>query len=411
MKFFFPDSQDQVDPTFDFVREESSPHRVRQRDDLYAHEALGHAPYDGILLSKAIADGIGSAGRYSAAHRNRLYREGMAKFFRLDAAGRSLEAMGDCGAFAYAREPVPPYTPDEVIDFYETCEFDCGFSVDHVILGFDANADEAPERVNPEWARRQALTIELAREFLRRHEARGCAFEPIGVAQGWSPRSYAAGVTALQHAGYTRVALGGMVPLKTPEILTCLDAVAAVLDPGVEIHMLGVTRLESITRFGEYGVTSFDSTSPFRQAFMDADDNYYRLDGALCAVRIPQSDGNTTLRNRIGAGELPQEKVRDLEEAALAGVRTYAANAASLENALDGVCAYEELITGRPARRADYERTLATRPWEACECGICQSAGVDVVLFRGKERNKRRGFHNLEIFRERLDRRLECQPA
>ena len=104
MKFFFPDSQDQVDPSFDFVREESSPHRVRQRDDLYAHEALGHAPYDGILLSKAIVDGIGSAGRYSAAHRNRLYREGMAKFFRLDASDRPLEAMGDCGAFAYARE-------------------------------------------------------------------------------------------------------------------------------------------------------------------------------------------------------------------------------------------------------------------------------------------------------------------
>jgi hypothetical protein len=387
MKFFFPDSQDQIDPTFDFVLEESSPYRVRQRDDLYAHEALGHAPYDGILLSKAIIDGIGAAGRYSAAHRNRLYREGMAKFFRFDAADRSLEAMGDCGAFAYVREPVPPYTPDEVIDFYEACEFDCGFSVDHVILGFDARADEAPDNVEPEWKGRQALTIELATEFLGRHEARRCAFEPIGVAQG------------------------GMVPLKTPEILTCLDAVAAVLESGVEVHLLGVTRLESIAQFEDYGVTSFDSTSPFRQAFMDADDNYYELDRALCAVRIPQSDGNTTLRNRIGAGELPQEKVRDLEDAALAGVRAYAANADSLENALDAVCSYEELVTGRPARRADYERTLATRSWEVCECGVCQSAGVDVVLFRGKERNKRRGFHNLEIFRERLDRRLECEPA
>jgi len=411
MKFFFPDSQDQIDPTFDFVREESSPYRVRQRDDRYAHEALGHAPSDGILLSKAIVDGIGSAGRYTAAHRNRLYREGMAKFFRLDAADRPLEAMGDCGAFAYARERMPPYTPDEVIDFYETCEFDCGFSVDHVILGFDPKADEAPDRVDPEWTRRQALTIKLATDFLRRHQARRCAFEPIGVAQGWSAGSYAAAVTALQHAGYARVALGGMVPLKTPEILICLDAVAGVLDPGVEIHMLGVTRLDSITRFGDYGVTSFDSTSPFRQAFMDADDNYYELDGALCAVRIPQSDGNTTLRNRIGAGQLPQEKVRDLEDAALASVRAFARKTTSLENALDAVCSYEELVTGRPARRADYARTLAARPWDVCECGVCQSAGVDVVVFRGKERNKRRGFHNLEIFRERLERRLERQPA
>ena len=230
-------------------------------------------------------------------------------------------------------------------------------------------ADQTPERVDPDWVRRQALTFELAEKFLRRHEARGCKFEPIGVAQGWSAGSYAAAVTALQDVGYARVALGGMVPLKTPEILRCLDAVAAVLESGVEIHLLGVTRLESITRFGDYGVTSFDSTSPFRQAFMDADDNYYQLDGALCAVRIPQSDGNTRLRNLIGAGQLPQDEVRALEDAALAGVRAYADETTSLEDALDAVCSYEELVTGRPARRADYETTLAARPWDACVVG------------------------------------------
>ena len=40
MKFFFPDSQDQIDPGFDFITEEKGAFRVRQRDDLYAHEAL-----------------------------------------------------------------------------------------------------------------------------------------------------------------------------------------------------------------------------------------------------------------------------------------------------------------------------------------------------------------------------------
>jgi hypothetical protein len=38
--FFFPDSQDQIDPSFDFERELSSPDRVRQRDDRYAHEVI-----------------------------------------------------------------------------------------------------------------------------------------------------------------------------------------------------------------------------------------------------------------------------------------------------------------------------------------------------------------------------------
>jgi aspartate-semialdehyde dehydrogenase len=32
--------------------------------------------------------------------------------------------------------------------------------------------------------------------------------------------------------------------------------------------------------------------------------------------------------------------------------------------------------------------------------------GIDVAVFRGSERNKRRGFHNLCVFRQRLDRTL-----
>ena len=108
---------------------------------------------------------------------------------------------------------------------------------------------------------------------------------------------------------------------------------------------------------------------------------------------------------------MPQEKVRKLEDEALAQVRAYAAKDTSLAAAIGAVCDYETLITGAPARRDDYHRTLAARPWESCDCGICQTAGVEVILFRGTERNKRRGFHNLKIFRERLDRTLELQPA
>ena len=57
MKFYFPDSQDLVSPAYDFVRDEYPPHRVRQRDDRYAHEVLSQAPYHGILVSKSIVDG------------------------------------------------------------------------------------------------------------------------------------------------------------------------------------------------------------------------------------------------------------------------------------------------------------------------------------------------------------------
>ncbi len=66
MKFFFPDSQDQIDPTFSFETEERSILRVRQRDDLYAHEVLSQRVIDGLLVSKAIVDGV--AGRRGQVH-------------------------------------------------------------------------------------------------------------------------------------------------------------------------------------------------------------------------------------------------------------------------------------------------------------------------------------------------------
>src|SRR5215472_9852252 len=106
MKFFFPDSQDQIDPRFDLLTEEWSPLRVRQRDDLYLHEAVRTHVIDGLLVSKAIVDGQpGTAGKYTLAHRHRLYRQGVRQFFRLDAApGARVATMGDCRAFNYVRE-------------------------------------------------------------------------------------------------------------------------------------------------------------------------------------------------------------------------------------------------------------------------------------------------------------------
>ena len=171
MKFFFPDSQDQIDPSFDFVSEERSILRVRQRDDLYAHEALTGHVIDGLLVSKAIVDGIpGAAGKYTLAQRHRLYRAGVRQFFRLDTApGPRLLTMGDCGAFSYIRDDVPPYTPGQVIDFYEECGFDLGISIDHVIFGYDPAADHDPRHPQaPGWNARQQLTLDLAAAVPRR---------------------------------------------------------------------------------------------------------------------------------------------------------------------------------------------------------------------------------------------------
>src|SRR5438477_1891768 len=105
MRFFFPDSQDQIDPGFDFHTEQASEFRVRQRDDRYAHEVLHKPSYDGLLVSKPIVDGLpGISGKYTAAQRHRLYRIGIKAFYRLDQPGWSMATMGDCGSFTYVRE-------------------------------------------------------------------------------------------------------------------------------------------------------------------------------------------------------------------------------------------------------------------------------------------------------------------
>jgi hypothetical protein len=413
MKFFFPDSQDQIDPGFDFAAEEHPALRVRQRDDLYAHEALDGHIIDGLLVSKAIVDGTaGSAGKYTTAQRNRMYRVGVRHFFRLDQApGPPIQTMGDCGAFSYMQEEIPPVTPDQVIDFYAECGFDLGISVDHVIFGFAPAADAGSQHPQAEqWRSRQQITLDLADKFLARCKARKIRFEPLGVAQGWSPASYAEAVRGLQKMGYTRIALGGMVPLKTGEILACFREIAAVRDPGTQLHLLGVTRRSNMAEFASYGVTSFDSTSAFRQAFKDDKDNYHTPERTYTAIRVPQVDGLPRLKKQILAGNVNQATAVENERACLRALQEYDAGETSIRQVIATLHRYNEVI-GLKGYEDAYRDILVDSPWKSCPCSICTKAGINVVLFRGSERNKRRGFHNLYVFRRRLDRELEARSA
>jgi hypothetical protein len=412
MKFFFPDSQDQIDREFDFVAEEKGIFRVRQRDDLYAHEALREPPFHGLLVSKAIVDGTASGtGKYTVAQRHRLYRQGARKFFRLDHAGKALDIMGDCGAFNYIKEDVPPYSPDEVIDFYEGCGFDQGISVDHVIFGYNPATDDGADADGLEdWRRRQEITLELAAEFLTKAQQEA-SFEPIGVAQGWSPGSYAHSVASLQKMGYSRIALGGMVPLKTQDIMTCLAAIADVRDSATQLHLLGISRCENATGFAAHGVTSFDSTSAFQQAYKDERNNYHTLEGTYMAIRVPQVDGNPKLRKAIRAGRISQDAAIVCERDCMRLLRAYAGREATVDAVIAGLRAYEDLHDPGKDRSDAYRQTLEARPWERCICGICDRIGIEVVIFRGSERNKGRGFHNLSVLAHQLDRELTGSTA
>lgn len=399
MKFYFPDSQDQVSPTYDFLNEEYSPYRVRQRDDKYAHEVLEPRPYDGILVSKAIVDGsVKGSGKYSMPQRERLYRFGVKKFFRLP---EGVATLGDCGAFNYVDEEEPPYNVDEVLDFYEGCGFDSGISIDHVIFGYDPKVSDAD--VTPAWVERREISLRYARDFLEGVQGRRSNIEPVGAAQGWSPASYAESVRQLQEFGYKRIALGGMVPLKTNDILACLKEIDTVRHEDTGLHLLGITRVGSIDEFAQFGVTSFDSTAPFRQSFMDDRNNYHTPEETYTAIRVPQADANPALKRRILSGAVSQSLVKTAERECLKRLRDYDRGSVELEEVIEILAEYEKLVEpDKKSRIPAYERTLKKMPWKACTCTLCSKHGIEVMIFRGTERNKSRGFHNLAIFNGKI---------
>ena len=137
IKFIFADNLDLVDPNYDFIKDKSSPEREPYWDDCYPHELLGYAPYDGMLVSKAIVGGYVRSGKYSESQAMRFKRIGARSFLRFEEKDYPNTVIwGDCGAFSYANDDVPPYTVDQILEFYGDGQFTHGCSVDHIIFDF-----------------------------------------------------------------------------------------------------------------------------------------------------------------------------------------------------------------------------------------------------------------------------------
>ena len=73
----------------------------------------------------------------------------------------------------------------------------------------------------------------------------------------------------------------------------------------------------------------------------------------------------------------------------------------AVEQITQAVGRYAETV-GDAQYVAGYRRTLIDRPWRRCTCPICSTIGIDVAIFRGNDRNRRRGFHNMHQFHKAL---------
>ena len=411
---------DLVDPNYDFIKDKSSPERERYWDENYPHELLGYAPYDGMLVSKAIVGGHIRSGKYTESQAMRFKRIGARSFLRFEEKDfPNTVIWGDCGAFTYANEEVPPYSVDDILEFYGDGQFTHGCSVDHIIFDFfETEFDFIFE--NKEVLRRQEICLSNAAEFiLKAPKVIGGHFTPVGVVHGWSPKSMADAATKMVKMGYKYLALGGMVPLKSSQIMSALKAVRAEIPKDVELHILGFAKSDDLNQFIGKGINSIDTTSPLLRAFKDNRNNYYQKtdDGYVyyAAIRVPQALVSNELKKLVKSGSLDLEKAVILERQTLNEIRSYASNGGSYNNALNSLRDYWELILTEKAKTNQKEanqslekqttnalRTLKDRPWEKCECSICKKIGVDVVIFRGNNRNRRRGFHNLHVYYQHI---------
>lgn len=419
MKFIYADALDFVDPEFDFANDQTSEGRVVQWDDEYPHEFLARPPYDGILVSRGVVGDIQHQGKYTLPQVMRFRREGARKFLRYtaDKYPNSL-LFGDCGAFTYRDQEVPPYTPVDTMEFYGDGGFTHGCSVDHIIFDFDEGQGRTRLEMPQPILDRYDLTLQLASEFLIESK-RVKGFVPMGVIQGWSGPSMATAARELVKMGYTYLAVGGLVPLKIPQIHAALASIRQAIPSKVKLHLLGFGKIEHLAEFEQYGIASFDTTSPLVRAFKDAVKNYFSRDtqGQLSyytAIRVPQARDNNKLKAKARRGVLNQEVAMKLEAAALDSIRTFAGGKMPIEPALDNILAYWKALNWREdhddasqmrslaKQRAIYHRTLTEQPWTRCNCRVCTEGGVETLLFRSSNRNKRRGFHNLHVFYEHL---------
>ena len=394
--YFFPDWDDYVYEPFqtEETREDRRPERKR-----YAHEIFGKkAPYDGMLLSLAqLRNGKGLLSRLRKQQEPFVLRDEL----RMP---KGMPIFGDCGAFSYVADHIPHFEPREAASLYHQFGFNLGASVDHI---------PHPSMATDEKERRMELTASYAKEFLDICHFHGYLFKPIGSIQGITADHYAHYVHEYIDMGYKHIALGGLVRRKDSEILEIVAAVRGALqkhtcDKGenIWVHLFGILRPNLQPIFQNLGVSSFDSASYLRKAWMSSDRNYLSPDGKgwYGTIRVPISTSKA-MRDAAQTHSISTERLEELENQCLSSLERFDGTPESKKEILTNIDEYGPLLQrkGEDNHFVDKHKALMKdEPWKKCKCHVCKELGIHVVVFRGANRNRRRGFHNTWVFYHKI---------
>lgn len=410
MKYFLPDWEDRLDPGFNFEKDQFSKEHKKNpyQNDFYAHQFFEKSPYDGILVSLGIFEKKIALGNNGDSFQIRGCND-IKEYLKIP-EDSNLEVMGDCGAFSYVKEKSPPkkfYNTKNIANLYNELKFHYGVSVDHLAVDYifikNQNTGKRFKKTlsQKEKDNRVKITLKNAKEFIKLHKNMNYDFIPIGVAQGYDLKSYKSSVKAIVDMGYENIAIGSLVNYKTEFILKILEEIQPYIR-NINVHLFGVLRPEYLKRFKKLGVTSFDSASFFRKAWLRSGQNYLCMDGKwYSAIRVPQSKNPRILKYAELNG-FSNNEIEKMERKALNALFKYEKKTIELEDALNTILEYDALLlrsSDNGNLREKYKKTLLDRPWEKCNCEFCKDIGINVVIFRGTNRNKRRGFHNLWAFR------------
>lgn len=410
--YFFPDWDDYVREPFVHEADEAD---ADPQERLYAHEIFGadDTPYDGMLVS--LAQSYIGKGALSRLDPETADRGDLRKRMKIP---DNLLLFGDCGAFSYASKDKPPFSPEEAARLYHRLGFDAGASVDHIPLPEIVVEDEKGDFVRRELTenerrQRMRLTARNAELFLaacRRYRYR---FVPFGVIQGLDVKSYARYVHDYIDMGYQHIALGGLVPKSDSAILSICCAVRAAIQSrtrlekkNIWLHLFGILRPKLQPMFRLLGASSFDSASYLRKAWLRSDQNYLAPDGSrwYTAIRVPISSSKR-LRESAEDKGITGDELRQMEARCLEALSNFDGSRKSQQEVVEAVNAYGPLLERRGEDNHFIEKhdvLLNARPWEKCRCPVCRDMKIEVAVFRGTGRNKRRGFHNTWVLYHKI---------